>query len=84
MIGHGCVQEEIRFVLSPELIVGKLFTERLEENECVVVTGSRILRRINCAQMIKLIFHRFRAVLELQRLRELVPVRRRLPGLHFY
>ncbi|XP_059099200.1 poly(ADP-ribose) glycohydrolase-like [Tigriopus californicus] len=39
VLGHGCVQEEIRFLISPELILSRLFTERLSGNECLVVTG---------------------------------------------
>ncbi|XP_059215112.1 poly(ADP-ribose) glycohydrolase [Centropristis striata] len=38
--GHGLVQEEIRFVINPELIVSRLFTEALEYNECLIVTGT--------------------------------------------
>ena len=37
--GHGLVQEEIRFLINPELIVSRLFTEALEYNECLIVTG---------------------------------------------
>ena len=33
VIGGGCVQEEIRFLICPELIVSRLFTERLQDNE---------------------------------------------------
>ena len=39
VLSHGCVQEEIRFLVCPELIASRLFTERLEDNECLVVTG---------------------------------------------
>ena len=39
MLGGGCVQEEIRFLVCPELMVSRLFTEALEDNECLVVTG---------------------------------------------
>ena len=39
VIGRGCVQEEIRFLVSPELIVSRLFTEKLGDNECLVITG---------------------------------------------
>eukprot|EP00095_Tigriopus_kingsejongensis_P006463 maker-scaffold128_size327099-snap-gene-1.11 protein:Tk06463 transcript:maker-scaffold128_size327099-snap-gene-1.11-mRNA-1 annotation:"poly(adp-ribose) glycohydrolase-like isoform x1" len=39
VLGHGCVQEEIRFLISPELILARLFTERLSSNECLVITG---------------------------------------------
>ncbi|XP_034040439.1 poly(ADP-ribose) glycohydrolase isoform X2 [Thalassophryne amazonica] len=38
--GHGLVQEEIRFIINPELIVSRLFTEALEYNECLIVTGT--------------------------------------------
>uniref|UniRef100_A0A8C6L8U1 poly(ADP-ribose) glycohydrolase n=1 Tax=Nothobranchius furzeri TaxID=105023 RepID=A0A8C6L8U1_NOTFU len=38
--GHGLVQEEIRFLINPELIVSRLFTEALEHNECLIITGS--------------------------------------------
>uniref|UniRef100_A0A3Q2TU85 poly(ADP-ribose) glycohydrolase n=1 Tax=Fundulus heteroclitus TaxID=8078 RepID=A0A3Q2TU85_FUNHE len=38
--GHGLVQEEIRFLINPELIVSRLFTEALEHNECLIVTGT--------------------------------------------
>ena len=39
VLGRGCVQEEIRFLVSPELIVSRLFTERLGDNECLIITG---------------------------------------------
>ncbi|KAL1505737.1 hypothetical protein ABEB36_005231 [Hypothenemus hampei] len=39
VLRYGCVQEEIRFVICPELIVGRLFVEQLEKGEAVVVTG---------------------------------------------
>ncbi|KAK5854060.1 hypothetical protein PBY51_015162 [Eleginops maclovinus] len=38
--GHGLVQEEIRFIINPELIVSRLFTEALEYNECLIITGT--------------------------------------------
>lgn len=37
--GAGLVQEEIRFLISPELIVSRLFTEVLDHNECLIITG---------------------------------------------
>ncbi|XP_034049721.1 poly(ADP-ribose) glycohydrolase-like isoform X2 [Thalassophryne amazonica] len=37
----GLVQEEIRFLINPELIVSRLFTEALDHNECLVITGSQ-------------------------------------------
>ncbi|KAG8008636.1 Poly(ADP-ribose) glycohydrolase, partial [Nibea albiflora] len=37
----GLVQEEIRFLINPELIVSRLFTEALDHNECLIVTGTQ-------------------------------------------
>lgn len=42
VLGRGCVQEEIWFLASPELIVSRLFTEGLEPNEVLLITGSEI------------------------------------------
>ncbi|XP_037803475.1 poly(ADP-ribose) glycohydrolase-like isoform X2 [Penaeus monodon] len=39
VLGLGCVQEEIRFVLSPELIVSRLFTQVLDKTEALIVLG---------------------------------------------
>ncbi|CAH1794556.1 unnamed protein product [Owenia fusiformis] len=39
VLGHGCVQEEIRFLICPELILSKLVTEKLEAHECLIMTG---------------------------------------------
>jgi len=39
VIGEGCVQEEIRFLICPELILSRLFVERLDPNETLLVTG---------------------------------------------
>ncbi|KAA8579215.1 hypothetical protein FQN60_000037 [Etheostoma spectabile] len=39
VLGSGLVQEEILFLMNPELIVSRLFTERLADNECLIVTG---------------------------------------------
>ncbi|XP_037076309.1 poly(ADP-ribose) glycohydrolase-like [Pollicipes pollicipes] len=39
VLGDGCVQEEIRFLINPELIVSRLFTEVLDKTECLEVTG---------------------------------------------
>ncbi|XP_049646726.1 poly(ADP-ribose) glycohydrolase [Suncus etruscus] len=38
--GAGLVQEEIRFLINPELIVSRLFTEALDHNECLIITGT--------------------------------------------
>uniref|UniRef100_A0A1E1XC09 poly(ADP-ribose) glycohydrolase n=1 Tax=Amblyomma aureolatum TaxID=187763 RepID=A0A1E1XC09_9ACAR len=39
VLGGGCVQEEIRFMMCPELIVSRLFTEALGSREVLVITG---------------------------------------------
>lgn len=39
VLSSGLVQEEILFLMSPELIVSRLFTERLADNECLIITG---------------------------------------------
>uniref|UniRef100_A0A672QZE2 poly(ADP-ribose) glycohydrolase n=1 Tax=Sinocyclocheilus grahami TaxID=75366 RepID=A0A672QZE2_SINGR len=38
--GMGLVQEEIRFIVNPELMVSRLFTEALDHNECLIITGT--------------------------------------------
>lgn len=39
VLRDGCVQEEILFVLYPELICSRLFTEALEDDEALLITG---------------------------------------------
>lgn len=39
VLGNGCVQEEIRFLICPELIVSRLFSEKLDDNEVLIVSG---------------------------------------------
>ncbi|XP_044257907.1 poly(ADP-ribose) glycohydrolase-like [Tribolium madens] len=39
VLSYGCVQEEIRFVICPELIISRLFTEVLGDGEAVIITG---------------------------------------------
>lgn len=39
VLGWGCVQEEIRFVICPELIVSRLFTECLDATEALLMVG---------------------------------------------
>ncbi|KAJ3285479.1 hypothetical protein HK104_009468 [Borealophlyctis nickersoniae] len=41
VLGHGAVQEEIRFIINPELIISRLFTEELDDDEAVVMTGAQ-------------------------------------------
>lgn len=40
VLDSGCVQEEIRFAVSPELLVAMLFTERMLDHEAVIVMGA--------------------------------------------
>lgn len=40
VLGGGCVQEEIRFMICPEMIVSRLFTEALSPREVLVITGA--------------------------------------------
>ena len=37
--GHGAIQEEIRFVTHPELLVSIMFTPELLADECLIVQG---------------------------------------------
>lgn len=39
VLGQGCVQEEIRFVICPELMITKLFTEALTPHEALLIVG---------------------------------------------
>lgn len=39
VLGNGCVQEEIRFLICPEMLVTRLFTECLGHNECLIMRG---------------------------------------------
>ncbi|KAG0369993.1 hypothetical protein BC939DRAFT_475921 [Gamsiella multidivaricata] len=39
-LDHGAVQEEIRFMICPELIISRLFTQQLEANEAVLIKGA--------------------------------------------
>ncbi|KAL2078271.1 hypothetical protein ACEWY4_025956 [Coilia grayii] len=41
--GGGLVQEEIRFLINPELIISRLFTESLQPNECLIITGQSFI-----------------------------------------
>ncbi|XP_018679624.2 poly(ADP-ribose) glycohydrolase 1-like isoform X1 [Musa acuminata AAA Group] len=41
----GCVQEEIRFMINPELIVGMLFMACMEDNEAIEIIG---IERFSC------------------------------------
>ncbi|XP_050589129.1 poly(ADP-ribose) glycohydrolase-like isoform X1 [Bombus affinis] len=39
VLGLGCVQEEIRFVICPELMVTMLITEELDDTEALIISG---------------------------------------------
>ena len=40
VLSGGCVQEEIRFAVSPECTVGLLLCQRMLEHEAIVITGA--------------------------------------------
>ncbi|XP_001338257.2 poly(ADP-ribose) glycohydrolase [Danio rerio] len=42
VLKSGLVQEEILFLMSPELILARLFTEKLDDHECVRITGPQM------------------------------------------
>ncbi|CAF0958413.1 unnamed protein product [Adineta steineri] len=39
VLGSGCVQEEIRFSICPEMLVSLLVCEVMEDNECIFLIG---------------------------------------------
>ncbi|KAJ3044297.1 hypothetical protein HDV00_002617 [Rhizophlyctis rosea] len=41
VLGHGAVQEEIRFIINPELLASRLFVEELDDNESLVMIGAQ-------------------------------------------
>eukprot|EP00823_Brevimastigomonas_motovehiculus_P002275 TRINITY_DN1421_c4_g1_i1.p1 TRINITY_DN1421_c4_g1~~TRINITY_DN1421_c4_g1_i1.p1 ORF type:complete len:597 (+),score=153.90 TRINITY_DN1421_c4_g1_i1:633-2423(+) len=45
VLSSGCVQEEIRFVLSPECIVSLLICEQMEDEESVLIFGTERFSR---------------------------------------
>ncbi|KAI8588065.1 hypothetical protein BDZ88DRAFT_422993 [Geranomyces variabilis] len=40
VLGRGTVQEEIRFLISPDLLASRLFTQRLEDSDAVIMVGA--------------------------------------------
>ena len=38
-MGNGCVQEEIRFTICPEMIVSLIVCEMMEDDECIFLIG---------------------------------------------
>ena len=45
VLGWGCVQEEIRFLICPEFIVSMLFMEGMNDDECIVITGGEMFSK---------------------------------------
>jgi poly(ADP-ribose) glycohydrolase len=39
VLHSGCVQEEIRFTICPELLLSRLLMEMMEDNEAIIVSG---------------------------------------------
>lgn len=39
VLSGGCVQEEIRFLICPEMIISRLITEQLGDDECLIMKG---------------------------------------------
>lgn len=39
VLSYACVQEPIRFLICPELLCSRLFTESLDDNECLIMKG---------------------------------------------
>uniref|UniRef100_A0A1J3DRV9 poly(ADP-ribose) glycohydrolase n=1 Tax=Noccaea caerulescens TaxID=107243 RepID=A0A1J3DRV9_NOCCA len=44
-LNRGCVQEEIRFMINPELIAGMLFLPRMDDTEAIEIVGAE---RFSC------------------------------------
>ena len=42
VLGSGCVQEEILFLLCPELLASLLFMESMDDNEAILITGHSV------------------------------------------
>ncbi|XP_050433324.1 poly(ADP-ribose) glycohydrolase-like isoform X2 [Adelges cooleyi] len=40
VLGWGCVQEEIRFLICPELLVSQLFSQKMLPTESIIITGA--------------------------------------------
>ncbi|KAG0287170.1 hypothetical protein BGZ98_004780, partial [Dissophora globulifera] len=47
VLGNGAVQEEIRFAICPELIVSRLFTQNLQDNEALLIKGAERFSNYN-------------------------------------
>jgi poly(ADP-ribose) glycohydrolase len=40
VLTNGCLQEEIKFITHPELLLSKLFAGPMRDNEAIIVTGA--------------------------------------------
>ncbi|KFH70804.1 hypothetical protein MVEG_03652 [Podila verticillata NRRL 6337] len=47
VLDRGAVQEEIRFVICPELIISRLFTQQLQDNEALLIKGAERFSNYN-------------------------------------
>lgn len=47
VMGTGCVQEEILFVVCPELIISKMICQKLLDNEAIIITGVEQFNQFN-------------------------------------
>lgn len=45
VLGYGCVQEEIRFAVAPELLVAMIISPRMRDDEAIVMHGSERFSR---------------------------------------
>lgn len=45
VLARGCLQEEIRFVICPELIAARFFTDALQMHEALIITGAERFSR---------------------------------------
>lgn len=41
VLGHGTVQEEIRFIIAPETLISCLVCERMNKNEAILILGTQ-------------------------------------------
>ena len=48
VLGNGLVQEEIRFLICPEMIISRLFTEALGDDECLIMKGNLLVMHVFC------------------------------------
>ncbi|KAF9928694.1 hypothetical protein FBU30_002165 [Linnemannia zychae] len=47
VLNRGAVQEEIRFAICPELIISRLFTQTLQDNEALLIKGAERFSNYN-------------------------------------